>query len=180
MFSLIRPGRTEPGALRDHDAASPIPRSEDGTRVRELIRLQRDPATPPRRISVEQSPGMLCGACWQCSKRGAREVLEAFSVDGSSGSSDTSNASSSSSSSSGAAARLTSRRTSTVGVLPLRFAQAADVATRQVQFIKHGRTGSDECKPRMWGFPWQMAVAAVVVSWNKRNTALRAFFLARW
>lgn len=137
MFSLTRSARTEPGALRDHDAASPVPRSPDGTRLRQLIRLQRDPATPPRRISVEQSRRMLRGTRWQCGTRSARAVLEAFSIRGNS---DASNASSGS----GAAKWLISRRTSVLRVLPVRFATAADVAVRQSDSPKYRRTG---CTP---------------------------------
>lgn len=143
MFSLTRSARTKPGALRDHDAASPVPRTPDGTRLRQLIRLQRDPATPPRRISVEQSGRMLRGTGWQCGTRSARTVLEAFSIRGNSDASDASDASSGS----GAAKWLISRRPSVLRVslvLPVRFATAADVAVRQSDSPKYRRTG---CTP---------------------------------
>ncbi|KAI4125808.1 MAG: hypothetical protein LQ347_005226 [Umbilicaria vellea] len=145
-FSLTWPGRTEPRALRDHDAGSPVPRSPDGTRLRQLIRLPGDPATPPRRISVEQSPRMLRGAGWQCGTRGARAVLEAFSVGGGSGNGRASKAGSGSGS--GAADRLISpqylRHTSIVRVRPTRYQvrqRAADVATRPSDAVKYRRTG---------------------------------------
>lgn len=174
MFSLTRSARTKPGALRDHDAASPVPRSADGTRLRQLIRLQRDPATPPRRISVEQSRRMLRGTGWQCGTRSARTVLEAFSIRGNSEASNASNASSGS----GAAKWLISRRPSVLRILPVRFATAADVAVRQSDSAKYRRTG---CTPiqgngefqatEVGGGRWDVGFAVADGSCNSRGLA---------